>query len=91
MDLGQGRHLNQLVASGVAHRAPPKGWAGFLGALASLGESPLRGHPIKIRPLPGQSARYVAERNYLVLERCAGDWAARWDLEASGMTGPLPL
>ncbi|WP_338119679.1 alkaline phosphatase D family protein [Paracoccus hibiscisoli] len=91
MDLGQGRHLNQLVASGVAHRAPPKGWAGFLGALASLGESPLRGHPIKIRPLPGQSARYVAERNYLVLERCAGGWAARWDLEAGGMTGPLPL
>ncbi|WP_277018238.1 alkaline phosphatase D family protein [Paracoccus hibiscisoli] len=91
MDLGQGRHLNQLVASGVAHRAPPKGWAGILGALASLGESPLRGHPIKIRPLPGQSARYVAERNYLVLERCAGGWAARWDLEAGGMTGPLPL
>jgi len=91
MDLGGGRHLNQLVASGVAHRAPPKAWARFLGALASLGEDPLRGHPIRTRPLPGQSARYVAERNYLVLERRADEWSARWDLEASGMTGPLPL
>ena len=91
MDLGQGRHLNQLVASGIAHRAPPRGWARFLGALASLGESPLPGHPIRIRPLPGQSTRYVAERNYLVLERRAEAWSARWDLETSGMTGSLPL
>ncbi|MCQ0972268.1 alkaline phosphatase D family protein [Paracoccus sp. TK19116] len=91
MDLGQGRRLNQLVASGVAHRAPPKGWARFLGALASLGEDPLSGHPIRIRPLPGKSARYIAERNYLVLERGADGWSARWDLEESGMTGSLPL
>lgn len=91
MEMGEGRHLNQLVASGIAHRAPPKGWARFLGALASLGESPLRGHPIRIRPLPGQSARYVAERNYLVLERSAALWSARWDVEASGITAPLPL
>lgn len=91
MDLGQGRHLNQLVASGVAHRAPPKGWARLLGVLASFGEAPLPEHPIRIRPLPGQSARYVAERNYLILERRAGDWSARWDLETSGMTAPLAL
>jgi hypothetical protein len=33
----------------------------------------------------------MAERNYLLLERVSGDWWARWDLEASGMTGPLAL
>lgn len=91
MDLGDNLHLNQLVASGIAHRAPPKGWARFLGALASLGEDPLHDHPIRIEPLPGQRVRYMAERNYLLLKRVSGDWWARWDLEASGMTGPLAL
>jgi len=91
MDLGGGLHLNQLVASGIAHRAPPKGWARVLGALASLGEDPLPEHPIRVERLPRQSGRYVAERNYLVLERAASRWSARWDLEESGMTYPLPL
>jgi hypothetical protein len=91
MDLGGGLHLNQLVASGIAHRAPPKAWARTLGALASLGEDPLPEHPISVAKLPGQRGRYVAERNYLVLERRAGDWSARWDLEASGMTAALAL
>lgn len=36
MDLGQGRHLNQLVASDVAHRARSKGWAWFLDALPDV-------------------------------------------------------
>ncbi|CAM3252730.1 alkaline phosphatase D family protein [Paracoccus nototheniae] len=91
MDLGKGLHLHQLVASGIAHRAPPKGWARFLGALAWLGENPLPGHPIRIKPLPGQRGRYVAERNFLVLERRSGDWDARWNLEISGLTAPLAL
>lgn len=91
MDLGNGDVLNQLVASGVAHRAPPKAWARFLGALSWLGEDPLQGHPIAIRTLPGQQNRYVAERNYLILAREGSDWSARWDLEESGMTAPLPL
>jgi hypothetical protein len=91
MDLGGGLHLNQLVASGIAHRAPPKAWARTLGALASLGEDPLPEHPISVTRLPGQRGRYVAERNYLLLERLDGDWRARWDLEASGMTAPLAL
>ena len=91
MDLGEGRHLNQLVASGIAHRAPPKGWARLLGALAWLGEDPLPEHPIRVERLPGQRNRYVAERNYLLLERTSGDWRCRWDLETSGMTGPLEL
>lgn len=91
MDLGGGLHLNQLVASGIAHRAPPKGWARFLGALSWLGEDPLPEHPIRVQRLPGQPGRYIAERNYLVLERTAGNWTALWDLEASGMTEALHL
>jgi hypothetical protein len=91
MDLGGGLELNQLVASGIAHRAPPKAWARTLGALASLGEDPLPEHPISVARLPGQRGRYVAERNYLTLERRAGNWHARWDLETSGMTAPLAL
>ncbi|WP_349360680.1 alkaline phosphatase D family protein [Stappia sp.] len=91
MDLGDGLHLNQLVASGIAHRAPPKAWARVLGALARLGEDPLPEHPIRVERLPGQRTRYVAERNYLLLERDAGGWSARWELEASGTTQPLTL
>ncbi len=91
MDLGQGRVLNQLVASGIAHRPPPRAWARFLGTLACLGEAPLEGHPIRIRPLPGQRHRYAAERNWLLLERRGAAWTARWDLEESGLTDPLPL
>jgi alkaline phosphatase D len=91
MDIGESLIINQLVASGIAHRAPPKGWARVLGTLATLGEDPLPAHPITIRPLPGQRSRYVAERNYLLLDRQAGEWQARWDLEKSGMTPPLDL
>ena len=91
MDLGGGLTLHQLVASGIAHRAPPKGWARVLGALAWLGEDPLPDHPIRVERLPGQTGRYVAERNYLLLERLSGDWSARWTLETSGTTPPLAL
>ncbi len=91
MDLGGGLQLHQLVASGIAHRAPPKGWARFLGALAWLGEDPLPEHPIRIRPLPGQRHRYIAQRNFLVLERHRGAWQAVWDLEDSGRTPALPI
>ncbi|RDC67740.1 alkaline phosphatase family protein [Rhodovulum sp. 12E13] len=91
MNLGDGLHLNQLVASGIAHRAPPKGWARFLGALSWLGEDPLPEHPIRVERLPGQRNRYVAERNYLLIERCGGAWSARWDLETSGMTASWAL
>nr|WP_245584731.1 alkaline phosphatase D family protein [Salipiger mucosus] len=91
MDLGDGLHMHQLVASGIAHRAPPKAWANILGALAWLGDAPLEGHPIQIHCLPGQSSRYVAERNYLRLERGADSWSAIWELEDSGTTDPLAL
>jgi hypothetical protein len=91
MDLGDGLHLHQLVASGIAHRAPPRGWARFLGALAWLGEDPLPEHPIRIARLPGRRTRYVAERNYLVLERRDAAWQASWELEHGGRTPPLAI
>jgi hypothetical protein len=88
---GGARDLIQLVASGIAHKAPPQGYARALGWLAGLGEAPLPAHPIRIEPLPGQSRRYVAERNYLVLTRRAQAWTAEWELEDSGRTRPLPI
>lgn len=91
MDLNDGLVFNQLVASGVSHRAPPTAWARFLGALSWLGEDPLPEHPIRVARVPGQRHRYLAERNYLVLERDHGQWSARWDLETRGMTPPLAL
>ncbi|WVM92171.1 hypothetical protein ULG90_21110 [Halopseudomonas pachastrellae] len=91
MKLGAGRWLHQLVASGIAHRAPPRVWARILGALAQFGESPLKACPIRIPCIPGQKSRYIAERNYLVLERRSDIWRARWALEESGITPPLIL
>lgn len=90
MGAGAGR-IHQLVASGISHRAPSRLYARALGLFAGLGEAPLPGHPIRIRPLPGQRHRYVAERNFLTLTRAAGQWQARWHLEDSGTTPALPL
>lgn len=91
MDLGDGLELNQLVSSGISHRAPPKIWARLLGGVAALGEDPLTGHPITIKPLPSQKHRYIAERNYLVLAREGESWTAAWELENSGRTSELAL
>lgn len=83
--------LGQLVASGIAHRAPPKLYGRALGWLATFGEHPLPGRPIRMRKLPGQPRIYAAERNYLVLERQQGQWHASWELEESGRTPSLPI
>ena len=91
MRIASGHDLHQLVASGISHRAPPKAWARILGGLASLGESPLPGHPIRIRRIPGQPTRYVAARNYLTLDRTGGRWAASWALEGAPPSPPLPI
>lgn len=91
MDLGEGLRIDQLVASGIAHRAPPRAWARFLDSLARLGAAPLPKHRVRILPLPGQRGRYVADRNYLVLERQSNAWRANWDIENSGLTPSLGL
>jgi len=90
MPMASGR-LNQLVASGIAHPPPPQTYARSLGWLANLGESPLAGKPITLKPLPGQQRIYVAERNYLVLERRGPVWTAAWELEDSGRTPSLDI
>lgn len=91
MALDDGRVLHQLVASGIAHRPPPRSWARFLGLLASLGEAPLAGRPVRVARIPGQKARYVAQRNYLTLARRGGGWLASWRLEDSGASPELRL
>ena len=83
--------IHQLVASGVAHRAPPRLYARALGALAKLGEAPLPAHPIRLHPLPGRSPIYTDERNVLILERMSDRWSARWNLEHSGVTPALEI
>lgn len=83
--------LQQLVASGITHRAPPRAWARALDVLSTLGEAPLDQHPIRIRRIPGQRRRYVAERNYLTLHRQGGDWTAQWQFERSGPSDPHPI
>jgi hypothetical protein len=83
--------LHQLVASGIAHRPPPRIWPRLLDLLSRVGQAPLPGHPIRFRPLPGGRRRYLAERNYLVIERQGAAWSARWHLENSGVTPALPL
>lgn len=90
MDGAEGR-VHQLVASGISHRAPPRAYARCLGLLAGLGEAPLPGHPIRILPLPGQTHRYTAERNFLLLERRDGRWQAIWHLEDSGRSAALDI
>ncbi len=83
--------LHQLIASGIAHPAPGKMQARVLGALANWSSSPLPGHPMRLRPLPGQKLIYTAERNYLLLCRSSGEWNAVWELEHSGATPPLAI
>ena len=91
MELDGGLRIDQLVASGIAHRPPPSSWARLLGSLAQLGGAPLARHPIRIERLPGQPTRYIAERNYLMLERRSNRWSAAWELEAGGRTPDFAL
>lgn len=83
--------LHQLVASGISHPAPPRAFARALGTLARFGESPLKGHAIRLRALPGRPGIYCAQRNYLMLSRKNDAWSAQWALEKTGLTPPLSL
>ncbi|WP_417842729.1 alkaline phosphatase D family protein [Thalassospira sp.] len=85
------RVVHQLVASGIAHNAPPNAFARCLGFLAWLGDNPLPGRPTRLRPLPGQSSIYVAERNYLTLTRHKSSWHANWRLEQSGLSPDIKI
>jgi hypothetical protein len=91
MRLEDGTTLHQLVASGITHPKPPMAFPLALSLLSRLGESPLRGRPIRILPLPGRRMPYIADRNYLVVTRRDGAWSAEWELEETGRTPPLPL
>lgn len=91
MPMASGGTMHQLVASGIAHPPPPAFYARALGWLAALGEDPLPGRPIKLKPLPKKDHIYVAERNFLVLERHSNDWSAYWMLEDSGRTPTLTI
>lgn len=83
--------MHQLIASGISHPAPPEAYAKLLGLLARFGDSPIPGHPIRLHPLPGHRGTYVAERNYLILERRRGEWHVWWELEKGGPTPALRI
>jgi hypothetical protein len=81
--LGPILFLDDLVEGGMPLSAP---------FITAPGDTP---PPIEVTDgavrLPGQRRRYVAERNHLVLDREAGSWTARRDLEAGGPKGPLDI
>ena len=91
MPTRSGGVVRQLVSSGIAHPPPPKIYAKVLGWLAAVGEEPLPGRPVRLKPVPGKSQVYTAERNYLVLERKSGFWSASWELEESGRTSSMEI
>ncbi|RED18448.1 alkaline phosphatase D family protein [Pontivivens insulae] len=97
MLMKNGGVLHQLVASGISHTPPGRGYARMLGALAAVGEDPLIGYPITIHPPLGKKHRYISERNYLRLTRRDGKWYTDWEFEESGpneemmLTGQLRL
>ena len=95
-DAGHARHVRPadppagpppaFGPSAGATRLMPGCWA----QLARLGEAPLPRHPIRLRPLPGRTGIYTAERNYLVLERHGRQWSARWQPERTAGRRRLP-
>ena len=74
-----------LVASGISHPPPPKAYAAGLGLLASLGEAPFPGRPIRLLPLPGQRRIYTSKRNFLILHQ--EERHLRWRLLAGDQAG----
>ncbi len=91
MPFKNGTVMHQLVASGIARPPPPRLYASALGLLSAMGENPLPGQQVRLKPLPGQRRTYAAERNYLILERRGEEWSAAWELEESGLTPAMRL
>ena len=78
--------LTQYVASGIAHPPPPAAFARALGWLATFGEDPLPDQPISIKPIPGQTQIYTAQRNFLLLTKSESALTTQWILERDGPT-----
>lgn len=91
MPFKNGTIMHQLVASGIAHPPPPRFYARALGLLSAMGENPLPGQQVRLKPLPGYRYTYAAERNYLVVDRRGKEWSAAWELEESGLTPAIRL
>ncbi|MFK7965506.1 MAG: alkaline phosphatase D family protein [Burkholderiaceae bacterium] len=83
--------LTQYVASGIAHPPPPTAFARALGWLATLGEDPLPDQPISIKPIPGQTQIYTAQRNFLLLTNNTNELTAQWVLERDGPTPAISV
>lgn len=86
-----GRPMHQLVASGIAHPAPSVLYSWLLEGLARIPCRPFNGWASRMLPLPGMRSRYIAQRNYLILERLSGEWTAYWEFEQYGGTPPLAI
>lgn len=91
LDSAEGR-MHQLTSSGVVHPAPPQ----LVSRLLGLGG--WRRHRIgeratyRMQPLPGLGRRYLADRNWLVLD--PGDdsrYRAQWHTETRGDSEMLTL
>lgn len=86
-----GRPIHQLVASGIAHPAPSVLYSWLMEGLARLPCHPLSGLASRMLPLPSMTSRYVAQRNYLILQRLSGEWTAHWEFEQHGRTSLLAI
>lgn len=76
---GEGVAVDQLISSGIAHPAPPRGFARALGWLAHGVRHPAPGFATRMLKLPGTNRRYLGARNWLDLEVSAdGALAAAW-------------
>ncbi|MGK0169871.1 MAG: hypothetical protein ACI9W2_001594 [Gammaproteobacteria bacterium] len=80
--------IHQLISSGIAHSAPSRLYARLLGWLGGARGS---GQNLRLRRIPGTRSTLIAERNYIVLTRSAGNWSAYWELERSGRTPSIEL
>ena len=91
MTLRDGRILHQLIASGISHPPPPRGYARTLSAFATWGDAPVPDRPLAMRRIPDLDRIYIDQRNYLLIRRENNRWTATWDFEETGRTVPLSL